>query len=149
MAAVGAPLPLARLPTPSQPPPAALLSAEGYNVTDPVLILSFGDVGQTVRACHALCVKRAPCMPTLEAVCIAVALLRRCRLAGFGRPPCASGCAPTSQWRVPLSGWADGVGFVQNKAKPDRTKLCRAVRRWPTCWRAPPWAAPCPTSCST
>jgi len=37
------------------PPCPALLSSEGYNVTDPVVILSFGDVGQTVRVQGTVC----------------------------------------------------------------------------------------------
>lgn len=40
-----------RLPPPRHPPhppTAALYSSEGYNMEDPVVVLSFGDVGQTV-----------------------------------------------------------------------------------------------------
>lgn len=35
-------------PPPLAPRPTDLLSAEGYNMEDPVVVLSFGDVGQTV-----------------------------------------------------------------------------------------------------
>lgn len=103
--------------------PAELLSSEGYNMEDPVVILSFGDVGQTVRS--PACSKLA--LPARCPYCLRTQPVHlECRCSGCGAARRAAG-----------------------QGKKIEKGSCPLHHRWPTCLRAPPWAAPCRTSCLT